>query len=83
MVNNESSEIIRMLNSAFDGIGALPGDYAPAALLPQIDEINALIYEAVNNGVYKAGFATRQGVYDSAIYLASASRSPTGGCSPP
>jgi putative glutathione S-transferase len=67
MVNNESSEIIRMLSSAFDGIGALPGDYAPAALLPQINEINALIYEAVNNGVYKAGFATRQGVYESAV----------------
>ena len=67
IVNNESSEIIRMLNSAFDGIGALPGDYAPASLLPEIDEINARIYEAVNNGVYKAGFATRQGVYESVV----------------
>ncbi|WON74273.1 glutathione S-transferase family protein [Nitrosospira sp. Is2] len=67
IVNNESSEIIRMLNSAFDGIGALPGDYAPEALLPQIDEINARIYDAVNNGVYKAGFATSQRVYELAV----------------
>ncbi|SFN46085.1 putative glutathione S-transferase [Nitrosospira briensis] len=67
IVNNESSEIIRMLNSAFDGIGASAGDYAPFALLPQIEESNARIYDAVNNGVYKAGFATEQGVYENAV----------------
>ena len=67
IVSNESSEIIRMLNSAFDAIGAAPGDYAPADLLPQIDAINAEIYDAVNNGVYKAGFATAQSVYESEV----------------
>ena len=67
IVSNESAEIIRMFNSAFDGIGALQGDYAPADLLGQIDEINAQVYDKVNNGVYKAGFATNQGVYESAV----------------
>ncbi|MBA4142438.1 MAG: glutathione S-transferase family protein [Nitrosospira sp.] len=67
IVSNESSEIIRMLNSAFNSIGALQGDYAPLALLPQIDEINKLVYDKVNNGVYKAGFATDQAVYESAV----------------
>jgi putative glutathione S-transferase len=67
IVSNESAEIIRMFNSAFDGIGALQGDYAPADLLRQIDEINAQVYDKVNNGVYKAGFATNQGVYESAV----------------
>lgn len=63
IVSNESAEIIRMLNSAFDGIGARAGDYAPDALLPQIDAINAKVYDCINNGVYKAGFATEQSVY--------------------
>jgi glutathionyl-hydroquinone reductase len=67
IVSNESAEIIRMFNSAFDGIGALQGDYAPVDLLGQIDEINAQVYDKVNNGVYKAGFATNQGVYESAV----------------
>lgn len=67
IVNNESADIIRMLNSAFDGIGAKEGDYAPAELLPQIDAINAEIYECVNNGVYKAGFATEQAVYEEEV----------------
>jgi len=67
IVNNESSEIIRMFNSAFDGVGARPGDYAPAELLPEIDAINARIYDTVNNGVYKAGFATRQETYEEAV----------------
>jgi putative glutathione S-transferase len=67
IVSNESAEIIRMFNSAFDGIGALQGDYAPVDLLGQIDEINAWVYGGVNNGVYKAGFATNQGVYESAV----------------
>jgi putative glutathione S-transferase len=67
IVSNESAEIIRMMNTAFEGIGATEGDYAPAVLLPQIDEINARTYDKVNNGVYKAGFATRQRVYEQAV----------------
>ncbi|PJX22247.1 glutathione-dependent reductase [Advenella sp. S44] len=67
IVNNESAEIIRMLNSAFDDIGATPADFSPAALLPQIDKINARIYNNVNNGVYKAGFATDQAVYEKEV----------------
>ncbi|MFA7505184.1 MAG: glutathione S-transferase family protein [Burkholderiaceae bacterium] len=66
IVSNESAEIIRMLNTAFDGIGAKPGDYAPDDLLAEIDAINARVYDAVNNGVYKAGFATDQAVYEGA-----------------
>ncbi|WP_442594470.1 glutathione S-transferase family protein [Parapusillimonas sp. JC17] len=64
IVSNESSEIIRMLNSAFDGICAREGDYTPSELLPQIDAINGEVYDAINNGVYKAGFATSQAVYE-------------------
>lgn len=67
IVSNESSEIIRMLNSEFDGICATEGDYAPAELLPQIDAINAEVYDAVNNGVYKVGFATTQGIYEQEV----------------
>lgn len=67
IVSNESSEIIRMLNSAFDGLSAKQGDYAPLELLPQIDAVNAEVYEAVNNGVYKVGFATNQDVYEQEV----------------
>lgn len=67
IVNNESSEIIRMFNSAFDGIGAHPGDYYPEALRPEIDPINERIYETLNNGVYKTGFATSQEAYEEAV----------------
>ncbi len=67
IVSNESSEIIRMFNSAFDGVGARPGDYYPQALRGAIDAVNADVYEAVNNGVYKAGFATTQAAYDEAV----------------
>ncbi|WP_407154524.1 glutathione S-transferase family protein [Bradyrhizobium sp. STM 3557] len=67
IVNNESAEIIRMLNSAFDGVAAMPGDYYPAALQGEIDAINARVYETLNNGVYKAGFATSQSAYEEAI----------------
>lgn len=67
IVSNESSEIIRMFNSAFDGIGAAPGDFYPQALRPEIDRINARIYDTVNNGVYKSGFATTQSAYDDAV----------------
>ncbi|WP_319410738.1 glutathione S-transferase family protein [uncultured Cohaesibacter sp.] len=67
IVSNESSEIIRMLNSAFDGIGAKPGDYWPQAHRAEIEELNERIYHTVNNGVYKAGFATTQSAYEEAV----------------
>jgi glutathionyl-hydroquinone reductase len=67
IVNNESAEIIRMFNSAFDGIGARAGDYYPAPLRPHIDELNDRIYRTVNNGVYRAGFATTQEAYEEAV----------------
>lgn len=66
-VSNESAEIIRMLNSAFDEIGATPGDYYPADLRVDIDRLNQPIYDRVNNGVYKAGFATTQEAYEEAV----------------
>ncbi len=67
-VSNESAEIIRMFNSAFDDIGAKPGDYYPQALRAEIDSLNAHIYDSVNNGVYKAGFATTQQAYEEAVF---------------
>ncbi|HWL67783.1 MAG TPA: glutathione S-transferase family protein [Geminicoccus sp.] len=67
IVSNESSEIIRMFNRAFDGVGAKPGDYLPAELEAEIDRLNERIYPNVNNGVYRAGFATSQRAYDEAV----------------
>jgi putative glutathione S-transferase len=67
IVSNESSEIIRMMNSAFDGIGAAPGDFYPIGLRDTIDAFNARIYTTVNNGVYRAGFATTQEAYEEAV----------------
>ncbi len=67
IVSNESADIIRMFNSAFDGIGAKEGDYYPEDLREEIDEINARVYTTVNNGVYKAGFATTQEAYEEAV----------------
>ena len=67
IVSNESPEIIRMFNSAFDGVGAKAGDYYPEELRVEIDILNTRIYESVNNGVYKCGFATTQAAYDEAI----------------
>lgn len=67
IVSNESADIIRMFNSAFDDIGARSGDYYPAALREEIDQINERVYDRVNNGVYKAGFATRQQAYEQAV----------------
>ncbi|HZV58443.1 MAG TPA: glutathione S-transferase family protein [Sphingobium sp.] len=67
IVNNESSEIIRMLNTAFDGITGSRLDLYPEPLRADIDRWNAFIYPAVNNGVYKAGFATTQAAYDAAV----------------
>jgi putative glutathione S-transferase len=68
IVSNESSEIIRMFNSAFDGIGAAQGDYYPEDLREAIDSLNERIYETVNNGVYKSGFATTQEAYEEAVH---------------
>ena len=66
IVSNESSEIIRMFNSAFDGVGAKPGDYYPIELQSDIDEVNEFIYRAINNGVYRTGFATTDDAYAEA-----------------
>ncbi len=67
IVNNESSEIIRMLNSAFDHLATkeLPDMY-PEDLRPEIDVVNELVYENINNGVYRTGFATTQEAYEAA-----------------
>ncbi|MEQ6201933.1 glutathione S-transferase family protein [Sulfitobacter sp. HNIBRBA2951] len=67
IVSNESSEIIRMFNSAFDGLTGNTDDYWPADLHPAIEAANTRIYSTLNNGVYKAGFATTQKAYDAAI----------------
>ena len=67
IVSNESSEIIRMFNAAFDSAGAKAGDYYPEPLRSEVDEINALVYENINNGVYRAGFATTQAAYSAAF----------------
>ena len=67
IVSNESSEIIRMFNSAFDGLTGNGDDYWPEALRDGIEEVNARVYDTVNNGVYKAGFATTQAAYDEAV----------------
>ena len=67
IVSNESSEIIRMLNEGVNDIGATPGDYYPAALRGEIDSVNERVYDSVNNGVYKAGFATSQAAYEEAV----------------
>jgi putative glutathione S-transferase len=67
IVSNESSEIIRMLNSAFDAVAATDPDYYPQALRADIDAINETVYTNVNNGVYRCGFATRQIAYKHAF----------------
>lgn len=69
IVNNESSEIIRMLNSAFDEWGDASVDLYPEALREEIDRVNAHVYDHVNNGVYRAGFATTQDAYEEAATL--------------
>ena len=66
IVSNESADIIRMFNSAFDGLGAAAGDYYPEALRAEIDALNARIYATVNNGVYRCGFASSQAAYEEA-----------------
>lgn len=67
IVSNESAEIIRMFNCAFDGITGNTDDYWPEVLREKIEPINQRIYDTVNNGVYKAGFATSQDAYDAAV----------------
>lgn len=67
IVNNESSEIIRMFNSAFDAFTPDRTDYYPQHLRAEIDAVNADVYANINNGVYRAGFATTQGAYEEAV----------------
>lgn len=67
IVSNESSEIIRMFNSAFDEVTGNTTDYWPVGMRDDIEEVNARIYSDINNGVYKTGFATTQTAYDAAV----------------
>jgi putative glutathione S-transferase len=67
IVSNESSEIIRMFNTAFNAHTGNTDDFYPVALRPEIDEVNERIYHEINNGVYKSGFATTQAAYDEAV----------------
>ena len=67
IVNNESSEIVRMFNSAFDAWGDAGLDFYPADLRDEIDAVNEIVYRKVNNGVYRAGFATSQAAYEEAL----------------
>jgi putative glutathione S-transferase len=67
IVSNESADIIRMFNSAFDTLTGDEADFYPQALRPEIDALNDRVYDRVNNGVYKAGFATSQGAYEEAF----------------
>jgi putative glutathione S-transferase len=67
IVSNESSEIIRMFNDAFDGLGAKSVDYYPKQFRSEIDEVNKRVYSTLNNGVYKCGFATTQSAYEEAL----------------
>lgn len=67
IVSNESSDIIRMFNTAFDELGAAPGHFYPDDKRDDIDALNDRIYDTINNGVYKAGFATSQDAYEEAV----------------
>ncbi len=67
IVNNESSEIIRMFNSEFNHITGERNNFYPEGLRDRIDSLNTFIYEYINNGVYRAGFATTQDVYENAV----------------
>lgn len=64
IVNNESSEIIRILNTAFNDFTEIKTDFYPEVMRTEIDEVNAFVYDTINNGVYKTGFATTQGAYE-------------------
>ena len=67
IVSNESPEIIRMFNTAFDEVGSAQGDYYPEHLRSEIDNLNERIYNTLNNGAYRCGFATTQAAYEEAI----------------
>lgn len=67
IVNNESAEIIRIFNSGFNALTSNDDDYYPEALRQKIDDINEMVYHDINNGVYKAGFATTQKAYEEAV----------------
>ncbi len=67
IVNNESAEIIRIFNSGFNTLTSNDDDYYPEALRQEIDDINEMVYHDINNGVYKAGFATTQKAYEEAV----------------
>ncbi|MEM6889314.1 MAG: glutathione S-transferase family protein [Pseudomonadota bacterium] len=68
IVSNESSEIIRMFNSAFDSLTGNENDYWPEQVRDAIEQVNDRIYDTLNNGVYKSGFASTQEAYDAAVY---------------
>ncbi len=68
IVNNESAEVMRMLNSEFNAIGDASVDFYPEALRSEIDEVNEWIYTGINNGVYRCGFATTQEAYEEAFH---------------
>ncbi len=68
IVNNESSEIIRMFNSVFNDLTGEHSDYYPPQLQADIDELNQLVYDNINNGVYRTGFATSQQAYEAAFH---------------
>jgi putative glutathione S-transferase len=68
IVSNESADIIRMLNSAFHDFTEVQADYYPQALAADIDQVNDFVYEHINNGVYRAGFATTQAAYEKAFH---------------
>jgi putative glutathione S-transferase len=68
IVSNESADIIRMFNTAFNGLTGNHDDYYPQSLREQIDAINERVYDGINNGVYRAGFATNQQAYEAAYY---------------
>ncbi|MEO0990515.1 MAG: glutathione S-transferase family protein [Pseudomonadota bacterium] len=68
IVSNESSEIIRMFNSAFDWLTGNTDDFWPESMRAEIEEVNSRIYDTVNNGVYRSGFATTQAAYDEAVH---------------
>jgi putative glutathione S-transferase len=67
IVNNESSEIIRMMDCEFDEVGASGPRFCPPELEKDIDDINAFVYDTINNGVYRSGFATTQRAYEEAV----------------
>ncbi len=68
IVNNESAEILRILDTGFDSVGARASDHYPQPVRTEIDAVNARVYETLNNGVYRAGFATTQEAYEAAVH---------------